>query len=117
MSDYGASITIIKKDGKSITDFDKNSVIELLKEFKSKNSLEDVYGNKFLYEVNEFSNDDTMLDLLFTRYYFGDVSDEENEKIFNSAKLNDLPKIKKIADFLQPTLNEVFNFDITFESW
>ena len=68
----------------------------------------------FLFQVNEFYNDDTMLHLIFSEYWNGDGEDEENHGF---AKDNDEGEVVKIAKNLEPILGDIFTIKAQFESW
>ena len=52
MSDYGASITLIKKDKSPLTTADKDLVKSELDKIKSENDFTDSVGDGFLFRLN-----------------------------------------------------------------
>ena len=114
MSDYGASITLIKRDGSPLTEMDKNLVESELNKIKAENELCDSIGEDFLFDMNEIANENTILHIVFSRYWHVGGDEEEN---FEFAKENDLGEVQKIAEFLRPALNNLFDIKPDFENW
>lgn len=114
MSDYGASITLTKKDKTPLTTSDKDLVKTELNKIKANYDFCDSVGEDFLFEINEFANENTMLHIVFSQYWHGDGDDQEN---FDFAKENDLDEVQKIATLLMPTLSHLFDIKPDFETW
>lgn len=114
MSDYGAAITLTKKDKSPVTQSEKDFVMAELEKIKAGNEFSDVLGGDFLFQVNEFSNDNTMLHLVFSQYWYGEGDNEEN---FEFAKDNDLAQVEEIGGKLQSIVGETFDLKPDFENW
>ncbi len=114
MSDYGASITLIKKDRSPLTSTDKELVRSELNKIKTNNDFSDSLGEDFQFEINEISNENTVFHIVCSQYWHGDGDDQEN---FDFAKDNDLDEVQEIAVLLEPALGEAFEIKPDFETW
>ena len=114
MSDYGASITLTKKDKKPVTEIEKEFIKTELAKIKNGNEFSDVLGEGFLFEVSEVANENAMLHIIFSEYWHGDGDEEDN---FEFAKENDFEQVEKIAEKLRLILSETFDIIPAFESW
>ena len=114
MSDYGANIELLKKDRTPLTDYDKELIKSTLESIKQDNEFSDVLGDDFLFEVREFDNDNTMVNLVFSEYWNGEGDEEEN---FEFAKDNDLGQVEEIAEKLKSELGQIFEIKPNFENW
>jgi predicted RNA-binding protein Jag len=114
MSDFGAFISLIKKDKSSLTSSDKKMIEVELKKIKENNDYSDCIGEDFLFRIFKIENDNTMLDIVFSEYWHGDNEHEEN---FEFSKNNDIGQIEEIAEKLKTKLGEVFDIKPKFEGW
>jgi len=114
MSDYGASITITKKDKSAITETEKSLVEALLIQIQNTEEYFDVLGNNFLFEIQDVVNDDSELHLVFSKYYYGEGIDEEN---FEFAKDFDFEQVEEIAEKMNLILEDSFIVTPSFQNW
>ncbi|MBT1705951.1 hypothetical protein [Chryseosolibacter indicus] len=114
MSDFGATLTLIKHNNREVTTEDRQLVNQELENFKAGNEFNNALGENFIYETLLIANDNTMLWIRLSEYWYGDRDNEEN---FEFAKENDLPQAEEIAIRLSRSLGKIFIIEAKFENW
>lgn len=114
MSDFGATISIQKKDGKAFTDEEENIVREKVREVHESNQFKDGLGEpySFITGITEYLGDPDFYEMnVLLSDYWGNSDD------FKAYQAQDLKQATVIANLLGLLLGEHYVLKETFEWW
>lgn len=114
MSDYGASINIIKKDHTALTGKEVEVAVSKLSAIITAGGYTDSLNAPFIPEVNVVEGEESLLHIILSNYWHGEGDDEEN---FEFAQDNDLGEVEKIAEDLQKEMGDAYIVNGVFEEW
>lgn len=85
MSDFGAYISIEKKDGKAFTSSEKNQIKNTLQSIIENDELVNALGDPYEHEVQDTNDSKTTVFVQLSEHYYGG-DEKEDEEIFDFVK-------------------------------
>lgn len=113
MSDYGALITLRKKDRTAVSAKEKEIINAELAEVQTLGEFTDVKGEEFLFELND-TEETYSITIVLSQYSYKGL---DFQKDLEAAEENDLGHAEEVAALLELPLGEIFEIYPAFENW
>ena len=115
MSDFGATISIVKKDGKSFSSSEKQQIQSELENIIINDELVNSLGEIYNHEIIEVYDPEPTLFVQLSEHYYGG-SEEEDEEAFDFVKNTEIEDVNHIVALFKKQFPE-YDYVARVEEW
>jgi hypothetical protein len=115
MSDFGAAISIVRKDGKSFSSSEKQHLEDALKNCITNDDLVNAIGETYNHELQLVVDVNPTLFIQLSEHYYGG-NDEEDQETFDFVEETELGDANHIIASLKNQFTD-YNFTASIEEW